>query len=132
MKIIQSQYCWVLEFVPNIWVLYKYAIELTRLFIWTFFQHPGILKVSSFFSFYLEYWVFTWVLINFLSFACNSFDYIKMSKKLHAKSADFLKFKLEFSVLSWILSFYRLEFFVQFPNKNPGYSRLEQRLESYP
>ena len=56
------------------------------------------------------------VLINFLSFACNSFDYIKMSKKLHAKSADFLGFKLEFSVLSVFIA---LSFLSNFQTKSP-------------
>ena len=95
-----------------------------KLFFWTLFRHPGILKVPTFWVFTLSFEFFPWVLSFFLEFwpifSCFSHKtftfYRKMSENL-GESADFFRFELEFWVFSLSFEFFALSFFPKVQKK---------------
>ena len=54
---------------PKLYLMESKCIVYGRLFVWTVFRHPGILKVPTFlgfplrFEFFLEFWSIFWVLL---------------------------------------------------------------------
>ena len=95
-----------------------------RLFFWTLFRHPGILKVPTFWVFTLSFQFFPWVLSFFLSF--DIFFHVFLIKLVifHTKTSEifqkvptFWALGLSFEFFPWVLSFFRLEFFSVRPKK---------------
>ena len=108
---------------PRHWVFFlsfEFFLEFW-VFSWVFlafldaFPAPRDPKSADFLSFHLEFWVFSWVLTNFYVFLIKLVIFHTKTSDNFKKVPTFWALGLSFEFFPWVLSFFRLEFFFEWP-----------------